>query len=126
MLGVDKAEGIGLLVWTLWCLYARAGFSGMAELQGFFLFCRDDCQQALEMAKAWREADEQVVQEMQLKQQQQQQERKQEHQQQQENQEQTQQLHPMRKEQQTQPQATQQQKQQQPQMTQQHEQPRQS
>lgn len=52
----------------------------MAELQGFFLFCRDDCQQALEMARAWREADEQVVQEMQLKQQQQQQEKEQEQQ----------------------------------------------
>ena len=43
----------------------------MAELQGFFLFCRDDCKQALEMAKAWKEADQQVLQEMQLKQQQQ-------------------------------------------------------
>ncbi|KAL8429002.1 hypothetical protein Efla_006785 [Eimeria flavescens] len=55
----------------------------MAELQGFFLFCRDDCQQAMQMAKAWREADEQVVQEMQLREQQQQQQQHQQQKQQQ-------------------------------------------
>eukprot|EP00920_Eleutheroschizon_duboscqi_P034045 GHVT01081651.1.p2 GENE.GHVT01081651.1~~GHVT01081651.1.p2 ORF type:complete len:104 (+),score=35.71 GHVT01081651.1:300-611(+) len=29
----------------------------MAELQNFFLFCKNDAQQALEMAAHWREAD---------------------------------------------------------------------
>ncbi|KAL8453282.1 hypothetical protein Emag_001948 [Eimeria magna] len=52
----------------------------MAELQGFFLFCRDDCQQALQMAQTWRKADEQVVQEMQLTQQQRQQQKQQQEQ----------------------------------------------
>ncbi|CDJ44657.1 Bcs1 protein, putative [Eimeria tenella] len=55
----------------------------MAELQGFFLFCRDDSRQALEMAKAWREADQQVVQEMQLKQQREMQQKEEQQQQQQ-------------------------------------------
>ncbi|KAL8273319.1 hypothetical protein Esti_002820 [Eimeria stiedai] len=58
----------------------------MAELQGFFLFCRDDCQQALQMAQAWREADEQVVQEMQLTRQQRRQQTQQREQQQQQRQ----------------------------------------
>lgn len=67
----DKIRVTGLWVYSMRC--ATYNGSGMAELQGFFLFCRDDVQQALEMAKAWREADEQVVQELQLKQQQEQQ-----------------------------------------------------
>ncbi|CDI81719.1 Bcs1 protein, putative [Eimeria acervulina] len=63
----------------------------MAELQGFFLFCRDDCNQALQMAKAWKEADQQVVQEMQLKQQQREMQQKQQQQQQEHQQQQQQQ-----------------------------------
>lgn len=39
----------------------------MAELQGFFLFCRDDVKQAISMAESWRAADEEVVQELQLR-----------------------------------------------------------
>ncbi|PHJ15792.1 bcs1 family isoform 9 [Cystoisospora suis] len=32
----------------------------MAEVQGFFLFCRDDVQEALKMAQAWKEADQEM------------------------------------------------------------------
>lgn len=32
----------------------------MAEVQGFFLFCKEDVEQALSMARTWKKADEEA------------------------------------------------------------------